>query len=232
MSSEALVTQQEVALKEQAITVIQRALMVRITDQESYTAACAILTQEIKPFRKRWAEFWDEIKKPMRQAVNAVQDKFNTGDRPLEQAESFIKSEIRRWDAEQERVRQERQRQAQEEAEAKARQELLELVAIAKDAGAPERQVQEMAATKERVFAPAVQPTYTKAAGVGGRDNWKCRVLDIKALCVAVASGTCPTSYVIGNESVLNSVAKSEHDNLSIPGCEPYNERVISGRSR
>jgi hypothetical protein len=224
------IDKQELALKQQALTVIERSKQVHITDQTSYTVACSLLMEEIKPFRKRWAEFWDEIKKPMRQAMNAVQDKFNAADKPLEAAEALIKSEIRRWDAEQERIRQELQRKAQEEAEAKAKAELLALAAIAKDAGVPQEQVQEMTEVKERVFAAPVEPTYAKAAGIGGRDNWKCRILDIKALCAAVAAGSVPTNYVIGNESALNSAAKADREKFSVPGCEAFNERVISGR--
>ena len=225
--------QQEIELKQQALTVIERSKLVKITSQETYNDAAKLLLEEIKPFRKRWAEFWDEIKKPLRQTLNAVQDKFNAADKPLEAAEAHIKNEIRRYDAEQERIRQEAQREAQLEAERKAEEERLAAAVMAEQAGASEEQIEEIASAPVMVVAPPVEPTYQRAAGISkARDNWKAKVTDMKKLCLAVAKGVVPAEYVLPNESALNARAKADKGTLNIPGVVPYNDPIIAGRAK
>ena len=224
----------EQQIKQEALTVIERAQIVKIVDQDSYDSACSLLLEQVKPFRKKWKEYWDAVKRPLKEAVDAVQQKFNEADKPLETAELNIKSAIRQWDEEQERIRQELQRQAELEARKREEEERLKTVEQLKDDDpfVTEEDVQAILTAPSIAIARPVEATYSRAVGVSKRDNWKCRVTDIKALCRAVANGKVPPTYVVANESVLNARAKADRQTLNIPGCVPYNDPVIAGRSR
>lgn len=216
----------------QELTVVQQAQLVKITDQHSYDGAARFLTEQIIPFRKRWAAYWEPLKKSASDAHKAICAKFNEGDEPAEKAERTVKAEIRRWDDEQERIRQQEQRKAQEEAERLERERLLAEAVIAEESGAAPEQVEAILTAPITAVAEPVQPTYERASGVSKRDNWKCRVTNMKDLCKAVAQGKVPANYVLPNESVLNARAKADRETLAIPGCQAWNDSIISGRSR
>ena len=214
------------------LTVVQQAAVVKIVDQASYDSATDLLLKKIIPFRKRWSEYWNPLKKAAHDAHKAVMAKFNEGDEPAERAERLVKTEIARWDAEQERIRQELQRKAQEEAE-RAEAERREVEAmLAEEMGATTEQVQAIVTAPSVAVAEPVEHTYERTSAISKRDNWKCRVTDMKALCKAIGAGKVPVTYVLPNESVLNQRAKADKETLSIPGCVAYNEPVISGRAR
>lgn len=223
-------TEQEI--KQEALTVVEQAKIVKITDQESYDYACSLLLEQIKPFRKRWLEYWAAVKNPAWAAYQAIQKKFTEGDKPLEDAERQVKQEINRWDQEQERIRQELQRKAEEDARRAEEEERLRLATMAEESGATAEEVNAIVDTPVTAVAPPVQPTYQKASGIGVRDNYKARVIDMKKLCAAIAKGTVPATYVLPNEQALNARAKADKMTLNIPGVQPYNEPVISGRNR
>ena len=223
----------EQELKQEALTVVQQAAMVRIVDQNSYNLAAALLTEQIIPFRKRWKEYWETLRKPAYAAYQAILDKFNEGDRPAENAEKQVKLAILGWDLEQDRIRQELQRKAQEEAERKEQEERLAAAVIAEESGATEEQVEEIVSAPVVVVAASVEPTYQRAAGISkARDNWKAKVTDMKKLCAAVAKGLVPADYVLPNESALNDRAMADKNTLNIPGVVPYNDPIISGRAK
>lgn len=226
------VIEQEQELKQEALTVTQEAALVKIVDQESYNSATYLLLERIIPFRKKWFSYWETLRVPAYAAYKGIMDKFNEGDKPAESAERMVKAEIRRWDDQQARIQQELQRKAQEEAEAQEREERLKAAVLAEQSGATAEEVDAIVESPVAVVAAPVEPTYQKALGVSGRDNWKCRVTSIKDLCKAVAAGKVPVTYVLPNESVLNARAKADRETLNIPGCVAYNERIISGRGR
>jgi len=226
-----MATETENALR-QELTVVQQAAVIKITNQESYDAASKLLLEKILPFRKRWKAYFEELRKPAWDAYQAVLRKFKEGDEPAEQAEKAVKAEIARWDTEQERIRQELQRKAQEEAERKERERLMADAVFAEEAGASEEEVQAIVSAPVVAVAEPVAPTYERVSAISKRDNWKCRVIDIKALCKAIGAGKVPANYVLANETVLNARAKADKETLNIPGCVPYNDPVIAGRAR
>lgn len=222
----------EEEIKQEALTVVEQAKAIVISDQSSYDQACSLLLDQIKPFRKRWLAYWSELKNPAWAAYQAIQKKFTEGDHPLELAECQVKDEIRRWDDAQEKIRQELQRKAEEDARKAEVEERLRIAAMAEESGATEEEVNAIVDTPVTAVAPPVERTYQKASGIGMRENWKARVTDMKKLCAAIAKGTVPVSYVMPNESVLNARAKADRGTMNIPGVVPYNDPVISGRSR
>lgn len=228
---ESVVTQ-EAELKQQALTVTERAKLVKISDQDTYDAATSMLLQEIIPFRKRWKDYWETLRVPAYAAYQGILSKFNEGDRPAEAAERQVKAEIRRWDEEQQKILEERQRQAQAEAERQAEEERLHAAIVAEESGATDQEVASIVDAPVAVVAAPVQPTYAKAAGVSKRDNWKAKVTNMKDLVKAVAAGKVPLEYLLPNEQALNARAKADKQTLNIPGVIAWNDSIVSGRTR
>ena len=225
------VVSDEQELQTQALTVVRRSQAIQITNQESYDIATHLLLNEIKPMRARWQAYWAPIKESAYRSYKGILDKLNEGDKPLGDAEGKIKSAIAKWNTEQERIRQAQQRAAQEGAERLEREQREAEALQAIDAGLPEDQVEAILSAAPVAVAPVLAPTYQKAAGVSTRDNWVCRVTDLKKLCAAVAKGTVSESYVLPNESALNARARAEKGTLNIPGVQAYNSPIVSGRS-
>lgn len=222
----------EQEIKQEALSVIERSKIVKITDQASYNQATSLLLEQVMPFRKKWKLYWQVVKKPLKEAVDAVQAKFNEADEPLEKAEKAIKAELSRWETEQERIRQELQRKAEKEAREREENERILQATLAEEEGARPEEVEAIVQAPVTVVAPPVERTYERASGVSSRDNYKCKVNDLKALCKAIGAGKVPVNYVLPNESVLNARARADRETLNIPGCVAWNDKVISGRSR
>lgn len=223
---------EEQELRSESLTIVERSKAIKIVDQQTYDHACIVLTEQIIPFRKRLKDYFEGLRKPAYDAYQAVLNKFKDADSPAEQAEKIIKAEIRRFEQDQERLRQELQRKAQEEAENRAKLEQLEAAAMAEEFGASPEKVQQIAAQPVIAVAPPVERTFDRSRGVSTRENWKAEVKDMKALCKAIGAGKVPVNYVLPNESVLNARARADKTTLNIPGVVAYNDTVVSGRSR
>ena len=225
-------TLNEQAVKQEALSVIEQSKLVKIIDQPSYDFACDLLTAKIKPFRKRCKEFFDSMREPAYRAYQAVLDRYNETDKPLESAERQIKAAIAKWEFDQLQIQQELQRKAQEEAARREEEERLQAATLAEESGASEEEVQAIVEAPVVVVAPPVEPTFQKAAGVSSRDNYKCKVNDLKDLCKAIGAGKVPVNYVLPNEPVLNARARADRETLDIPGCVAWNDKIVAGRSR
>jgi hypothetical protein len=230
------VIEQEQELKQQALTVVEKAQAIVIKDQQSYDQASQLLVEKIIPSRRKWKIYWyGTEEKPgtvrlTRMAYESALEKFNEVDKPAEEAEKVIKKSIAVFDAEKERERQELQRKAQEQAEAAVREELLNAAVVAEQSGASKEDVDRIVSTPVSVVAAPVAPVYNKAQGVSVREQWKCVVVDIKKLCLAVAKGVVSAEYVIPNQTALNARARADKKTLNIPGCVARNEGIVAGR--
>jgi hypothetical protein len=58
------------------------------------------------------------------------------------------------------------------------------------------------------------------------REVWAAEVVDIKALCMAVATGKASTEYVTGNMVALNRMAVALKGTMNVPGVKSYSRRV------
>ncbi len=70
---------------------------------------------------------------------------------------------------------------------------------------------------------PVPERTRTDMGTLGGRDNWKARVVDFKLL---------DDQWKIANESLLNSHARTTKGERPIPGVEFWNDRSVTMRTR
>lgn len=233
----AVVVVEEQEIKQEALSIAERVTAIKIVDQDSYDQASNLLLAVVKPFRSRWKDFWyGTVTNPgpvklAHKTYQSLLDKFNEGDDPLESAEKKLKGAIQVWDDEQTRIVQERQREAQRKAEADEAARRLQESVMAEEVGAVEEAEAIMSAPSTAVAAP-VEPTYQRATGISSRENYKCRVEDLKALCKAIGKGEVPVTYVEPNMSALNARAKADKLTMQIPGCKAYNDPIIAGGSR
>jgi uncharacterized membrane protein YqiK len=131
------------------------------------------------------------------------------------------------------------------EAERKAEEErLLNEAQAANDRGDKETAeiltnaaVETSEAIKEQSAAIAQEPIYVApvvvqkttpkmAGGPVYREVWAAEVTDIKALCLAVATGKASTECVTGNMVALNRMAVALKGTMNIPGVKAYSKRV------
>src|SRR5882762_4670896 len=218
----------EIALREDLNKLAgQQPAMIKIVDQASYDRVALMLVKVIQPFRKRWAEYWKEPIGTAHAAHKAVLAKFKEGDERAGLLETAAKLEIRKWDDAQEAIRQERQRARQRAEEEREARERAAQAAFAEEEGAPPAEIEAIVSAPSIAVAEPVPETYQKVTGISRRDNYKCRVVDIKKLCAAIAKGTVPSNYVLPNEKVLNARASADKWTLNLPGCVPYNDATI-----
>ena len=222
----------EIALRDDLNTVMRGAeSAINIVDQQTYDSAALFLLKTVQPFRKRWAEYWKGPIQAAHEAHKAVLAKFKEGDEPAERMEKQIKLQIRKWDDEQQKIREERQRAEQkalEEREAAAR---AAQAAFAEEEGAME-EAEAIASAPLVAVADPVPETYHRVSGISKRENFKARVVDMKRLCAAIGKGQVPVNYVLPNEAVLNARARADKLTMNVPGVQAYNDPIISGRSR
>lgn len=223
-------------LKQQSLTLIQRAAAIVIKDQPSYDEACAIIKQDIKPLRAKWEGYWygtDAKPGPLKlahMAYKASLEKFNEADKPLEEREKALASQVRQWEAKQAQIREEKQRQAQLAEEKRLREERERDAEYAELAGAPPEQIEAMVSEPVVVVAAPVAPTYNRNSGVVRKLRLKARITDLKKLCAAIGKGLCPTSYVEPNMTALNARANADGLVMSIPGVEAYDPNLTGGK--
>jgi len=191
----------EIALRQDLNLIMRKSgAAIIITDQGSYDHAALLLVKMIQPFRKRWKEYWQGPIQAAHQAHKVVLAKFNEGDEPAKKAEEMIKHEIRAWDIRQEELRQERQRAEQRAVEEREARERAVQAAFAEEEGAPPAEIEAIVSAPSIAVAEPVPETYQKVTGISRRDNYKCRVVDIKNCVRRLQKGrfrlimSCPTS--------------------------------------
>ena len=154
--------------------------------------------------------------------------------RPRRAVHRGQRSLISLWEEEeeQERKRQELQRQAELEARRVEEESRANAAVVAEETGATEEEVAEIINAPSMAVAAPVDPVYVKAAGISTRENYKARVTDLRKLCLAVAKGQVPISYVEANMTALNARAKADKLTMAVPGVVAYNDPIVSGKTR
>jgi hypothetical protein len=222
----------ELELRQQGLSIVERAQTIKIVDEPTYHEAANLLTNVIMPWRKRWNMFWEEIREPAYTAYKAILAKRDEGDQKAAAAEAHIKAQIQNWTWEQERLRREAQRAAEEAERRRLEAERLEQEVLLSEMGASDAEIEKVVSVPIVPVVEEVEATYMKAAGVSTRENWHAVVTDVKALCLAIAKGQVPATYVEPNMKALNARAKADKESMKIPGVTSKNTPVVAGRTR
>lgn len=223
---------QEVEVRQLESTALawpDRAKAIVIVDQPSYDTATTLVIQ-IADLKKRIIDHH----RPIKEAANAAHKVAVAAEKklldPLQQADFILRVGIGTWEREQERIRQEAQRKL-EEAQRKADEEARIALAVeAETGGAEEETVAEILDTPVVLPAVIAAPTFQRTQGVSTQQRWSAEVVDIKALCRAVADGKASTEYVQANLVALNGLARAMRQTMNIPGVRAVPETTVAVR--
>lgn len=183
----------------------------------------------IKAFYKKIEETEKEFTKPLHDLKSKWIAFFKSPKDQLNQAERKLKAMINDYLNEQKRI----EAQKQAEAAKAARQEQARLEAEAAKAAEQGKleEAQELQAQAVHVPTPVVQSHTPKVTGISQTTTYKAEVIDKMALIKAVAQGTIPDMYLTVNMVDLNKLAKSQKEQMSIPGVKVVKETGISARA-
>lgn len=211
-----------------AAGVLEVAQAYAVTSPEMYEAAASEL-RDIKARFKRLDDWEKSITRPMNAALAGVRAMFKTPKDTLSQAEGSIKRAMLRFQDEQEAKRRKAEAEAQERAR-KEREKLAARAAAAAEKGQAEKaEVLQMQA--ETVAVPTIAKQTPTVSGISTREVWSAEVVDIKALCRAIADGVVPEVAVAANMTVLNQQARSLKAALNWPGVRAVSQKSLaSGR--
>ena len=137
---------------------------------------------------------------------------------PFDEVRSGARSKRIKYQQEQERIAAEKQAELERQAQKKRDKEIRAAKAFD---DTPKVEVLET----EPVYVPPVKPSIASKVK-GARTLWHAEVTDIKALARGVASGALSGDLIMGDMTVLNSMAVAEKDKLNIPGVKAVS-RVV-----
>lgn len=201
---------------EKAVVVVEAAKLVKITSKETYVEAAG-LWKELQAMGKEIKEAFNSIIQKAHQAhAEAIAQRDRYLD-PVEKASRSVKSLMSAYDAEQERLR--REAQARLEAEARRREEEARLAeAIAMEQAGQVAEAEAILAEPIQTPTIIVQKETPKVeGGPVFRTIWKFRITDALAI---------PREYLVPDEVKIGQVVRALKGATSIPGVQPYEERV------
>ena len=218
-------------VESKALTIIEQAGAVTITDSETYTKA-GFFYKDLGTMIKEVKDTFDPICDAANKAHKEATSKRAKYLDPLQNAYKKVKSLMSDYDAEQERIRrieEDRLRKIAEEAERKrleaerkAEEERILQAAIdaeaAGDTNVAEAILEAPVYQPEPEFVPApvVPKSVPKIQGVSYRTIWSAEVVDMALI---------PRKYLIPDMVMLNKIASAEKERMSIPGVRACSRR-------
>jgi len=224
MGEAALSLVETTPVEEKALSIVDQAKAVKVTDAQTYTAAGSLwksIGEMIKEVKDTFDPICDAAHKAHKQAVEKRAKYLD----PLTAAQKSVKGLMSAYDQEQECLRREEQARleaiARKAEEDRRLQEAIEAEAAMKAQGASQEEVaQETAAILETPVsvAPVVLPKATPKLQGGPvyRTVWKARVINERLI---------PREYLVPDMVKINGVVRSLKGAANIPGVQAYEER-------
>jgi hypothetical protein len=208
--------------------------------KDTFDPICEAANRAHKEATSKRAKFLD----PLTAAQKQVKQLMGNYDAEQERIRKAEEDRLRK--IEEERIACERKiEQERLEAERKAEEDRLLAEAVAAEARGDKEtadaltaaaeesneQIKEVAAAiaQEPIYVPPVVVPKSVPKMAGGpihREVWSAEVVDIKALCMAVATGKASTECVIGNTVALNRMAVALKGTMNVPGVKSYSRMV------
>lgn len=194
--------------------LIVRAHDYQITTNEVYVEAMQFAVG-IKEMLKQVDAAFDPIIKQNHAAWRGALAQKARYSEPLESALKSLDGKGRAFRAEQERLRQEEERKARELAEKEAAR-LAKLAERAAERGDTEKaELFEEKAVAAALIQPVVVRPVPRVEGIKTRIVWKFRIVDAAQI---------PREYMMPNETMLGSIARSTKGAVKVAGVEFYSE--------
>ena len=208
--------------------------------KDTFDPICEAANRAHKEATRKRAKFLD----PLTAAQKSVKQIMAAYDAEQERIRKAEEDRLRK--IEEDRLAEERRKEQERlEAERKAEEDRLLAEAVAAEARGDKEtaealtnaavesneQIKEVAAAiaQEPVYVPPVVVPKSVPKMAGGpvyREVWAAEIVDIKALCMAVATGKASTECVTGNMVALNRMAVALKGTMNIPGVKAYSRRV------
>ena len=201
-----------------------------IKTAEDYARAGDILLT-IKEIRKKIENTFKPIKQKVDAAKKEVLDQEKSADKPLAEAEAYIKPLISSYLTKQEKIRKAEEVRLAEIARKQAEEDaLLAAISAEEDAtrngATKEDAAQEAQAIIDQpvYIAPVVVPkTVQKIAGISTTKQWKFRIADESKI---------PRQYLMVDEQKIGQIVRAMKDQADIPGIDVYSVDSISAGRR
>jgi hypothetical protein len=211
---------EEVELEEQALSWPEKARAIRVSDQETYDRAAALLIS-VGELEKKIIEHHRPIKESAYAAHKAAVAAEKRLLDPLAEAKGIIKRSIASFEIEQERIRREAEQKAREESARLEEEARLKLALQAEEMGAAPETVQEIIDTPIPMTVPPIQPMFSRAAGISTRKVWKWEVVN---------EAEIPRQFLMIDRVKINGIVRAMGASTKIPGIRIYEETGIAVR--
>jgi hypothetical protein len=219
-------------LRAEVAPVVAQAGAIVVASPEQYQGAAEFL-KAVKSAQKRVEDWFAEPVKAAHSAWKALTNRRDETMQPLLAAERTVKNKMVMYAQEQERIRAAEQARLQAEADEKARREREAAEKAAAKLKTPELRDQRMAEAAA-ISAPVVTVASTtpEVKGQSIRKTWKARIVDPKAVVLAIMQWPDWTAYIELKECELNRFAARTKGALSVPGCEMFEDATLASGSK
>jgi hypothetical protein len=192
-----------------------------IINNDDYVKASNVLLI-IKDIRKKIENTFKPIKQKMDAAKKEVLDQEKAADKPLIEAETWIKPLISGYLIEQEKIRKAEELRLQKIADDEAKERQLAAAVEAEQSGNIEES--DAIINKPAYVPPVVVPkAVPKVEGISMRENWKFNIIDEKLI---------PREFLKIDEVKIGGYVRSMKSAGNIPGIKIYNESTIGAGRR
>lgn len=203
-----------------AKTYAERVEDLKITSREKFVEMAGIIS-DAKLWIKAIEEYFEPIRQPAYDSLQAIYGKINEAKKPFQSAEKIGKQRMKGWE----------QIEATRAREAEAKQRAAIAAAEAKQRAAAEEAKANGAPPPVFSPPPVAKPVENKAKtlvkGVQFVDNWKGRVTDTRELLKAILTEKAPKNFIVANTSKIYDFAQSTSGKVAVPGIEWYNDKTV-----
>lgn len=205
-----------------------------IKTPEDSTQAQDYISQ-IKAKKTAIHDKFDPSVRQAHKAWKAAKDLYNFFVDPLEAAERVLKRKVVDYqeDVDRKARKKARDEQAKHDQEERDRQDKLNKQADkAEEKGKPEKAEALRESAQEENYSPPqfLQPQPAMKKGSFFKENWKGRVIDMRATCQAILDNKIPPTLLMGDEKALNAYAKTIKTSMQVPGIKIYVEKTFVSR--
>lgn len=190
-------------------------------DSQQMAELAADDLKRIKAYAKEVDERRKAITKPLDEVKKSIMDLFRPAVEYLEQAETALKSGLKKYiDAEEKK-----RRELEEAARKVAREQAARLEAEAKAAAAQGQMEEARALEQQAAIAPALVPAAAptpKLSGISTKEVWLFEITDPAAI---------PREYMMIDESKIRKVVQALKAETNIQGVRAYPDSQLAARS-
>lgn len=221
------VAEQLAKMEAEAIVLAADLNIIEVKDQESYDAG-AEKVKEAKKFVKDRTEWFEPIRLLTYGLYQKVLDRRGLIVKAVDSLATIKDASLKTFEREQEQKRIKLQREAEERQRREEEERRLEAATAAEAVGLSEAAIQTILTAPVTTPAPIAAPTFTRAKGLGHRENW-CAEEDpatggFWALVKAAAKNKALLPLLEVNIPALNAQARSLKTAMQIPGFKAVNK--------